>query len=137
MTRASADGHAHTDKYSQIYRILLPICITLSQLPTRHGSPALRAYIDAKYVGLARRAVPRDPWRLFPARVQRERRRQFLRRGELHRRTPHERVELVLVAREETVFPRVPAYLCVRIPAVRFVPLLTFMVGFNRFDGER
>jgi Protein of unknown function (DUF2009) len=43
------DAHAHTDKYSQIYRILLPICNTLSQLPTLYNSPALRAYIDAEY----------------------------------------------------------------------------------------
>ena len=42
----------HTDKYSQIYRILLPICVALSQLPTLYGSPALRAYIDAEYGSL-------------------------------------------------------------------------------------
>src|SRR5713226_7310498 len=36
------------DKYSQIYRILLPICNTLSQLPVRYKSPTLRAYIDAE-----------------------------------------------------------------------------------------
>src|SRR5258708_7980482 len=36
------------DKYSQIYRILLPICNTLSQLPVRYKLPMLRAYIDAK-----------------------------------------------------------------------------------------
>jgi hypothetical protein len=41
-----------TDKYSQIYRILLPICNTLSQLPTLYKSPALRAYIDAEYGSL-------------------------------------------------------------------------------------
>ncbi|KAF8494190.1 hypothetical protein F5888DRAFT_1617103 [Russula emetica] len=40
------------DKYSQIYRILLPICNTLSQLPTLYKSPALRAYIDAEYGSL-------------------------------------------------------------------------------------
>ena len=43
---------AHADKYSQIYRILLPICNTLSQLPTLYNSPALRAYIDAEYGSL-------------------------------------------------------------------------------------
>ncbi|KAI9510542.1 hypothetical protein F5148DRAFT_1178572 [Russula earlei] len=40
------------DKYSQIYRILLPICNTLSQLPALYSSPALRAYIDAEYGSL-------------------------------------------------------------------------------------
>jgi len=40
------------DKYSQIYRILLPICNTLSQLPTLYTSPALRAYVDAEYGSL-------------------------------------------------------------------------------------
>jgi hypothetical protein len=42
----------HIDKYSQIYRILLPICNALSQLPTLYNSPALRAYIDAEYGSL-------------------------------------------------------------------------------------
>src|SRR5229473_3075865 len=36
------------DKYSQIYRILLPICNTLSQLPVWYKLPTLRAYIDAE-----------------------------------------------------------------------------------------
>src|SRR5258708_6725849 len=36
------------DKYSQIYRILLPICNTLSQLPVRYKLPTLCAYIDAE-----------------------------------------------------------------------------------------
>jgi len=40
------------DKYSQIYRILLPICNALAQLPTLYASPALRAYIDAEYGSL-------------------------------------------------------------------------------------
>jgi hypothetical protein len=44
--------HVYIDKYSQIYRILLPICNTLSQLPTLYNSPALRAYIDAEYGSL-------------------------------------------------------------------------------------
>jgi hypothetical protein len=44
--------HQKSDKYSQIYRILLPICNTLSQLPTLYKSPALRAYIDAEYGSL-------------------------------------------------------------------------------------
>jgi hypothetical protein len=41
-----------TDKYSQIYRILLPICNTLPELPMLYKSPALRAYIDAEYGSL-------------------------------------------------------------------------------------
>ena len=40
------------DKYSQIYRILLPICNTLLKLPDVYSSPALRAYIDAEYGSL-------------------------------------------------------------------------------------
>jgi len=44
--------YVHIDKYSQIYRILLPICNALSQLPTLYNSPALRAYIDAEYGSL-------------------------------------------------------------------------------------
>jgi len=47
-----ARNQKKTDKYSQIYRILLPICNTLSQLPTLYKSPALRAYIDAEYGSL-------------------------------------------------------------------------------------
>ena len=50
ITRTPHD--AKIDKYSQIYRILLPICNTLSQLPTLYKSPALRAYIDAEYGSL-------------------------------------------------------------------------------------
>ena len=49
------DFDTHTplaDKYSQIYRILLPICNTLLHLPTLYGTPALRAYIDAEYGSL-------------------------------------------------------------------------------------
>jgi len=40
------------DKYSGTYCILLPICNTLSQLPTLYDLPALRAYIDAEYDSL-------------------------------------------------------------------------------------
>jgi hypothetical protein len=36
----------HIDKYSQIYRILLPICNTLSQIPSLAEKPALRSYIE-------------------------------------------------------------------------------------------
>ncbi|KAH8094943.1 hypothetical protein BXZ70DRAFT_345786 [Cristinia sonorae] len=34
------------DKYSQIYRILLPICNTISQIPSLMDKPALRSYIE-------------------------------------------------------------------------------------------
>ncbi|KAJ3740991.1 hypothetical protein DFH05DRAFT_1580352 [Lentinula detonsa] len=34
------------DKYTQIYRILLPICNTLSQIPNLMEKPALRSYIE-------------------------------------------------------------------------------------------
>jgi len=37
------------DKYSQIYRILLPICNTLSHIPTLAENPALRSYIDDEF----------------------------------------------------------------------------------------
>ncbi|CCM00435.1 uncharacterized protein FIBRA_02467 [Fibroporia radiculosa] len=37
------------DKYSQIYRILLPICNALSQIPKLVESPALRSYIDDEF----------------------------------------------------------------------------------------
>lgn len=37
------------DKYSQIYRILLPICNVLSQIPSLSTKPALRSYIEAEF----------------------------------------------------------------------------------------
>jgi hypothetical protein len=37
------------DKYTQIYRILLPICNTLSQIPTLIAKPAIRSYIDDEF----------------------------------------------------------------------------------------
>ena len=38
------------DKYTQIYRILLPICNTLSQIPTiAQSKPALASYIDDEF----------------------------------------------------------------------------------------
>ncbi|TFY82704.1 hypothetical protein EWM64_g1302 [Hericium alpestre] len=40
------------DKYSQIYRILLPICNTLTQLPNIYKDHALRSYVDAEYGSL-------------------------------------------------------------------------------------
>lgn len=43
---------ALADKYSQIYRILLPICTTLSQLQTLMDKPALRQYIVSEYGSL-------------------------------------------------------------------------------------
>lgn len=41
------------DKYTQIYRILLPICNTLQQLPEIYNSkPALRSYVDDEFGGI-------------------------------------------------------------------------------------
>ncbi|KAF5388186.1 hypothetical protein D9615_000693 [Tricholomella constricta] len=37
------------DKYTQIYRILLPICNTLSQIPMLAAKPALRSYIEDEF----------------------------------------------------------------------------------------
>ncbi|KDQ13400.1 hypothetical protein BOTBODRAFT_33707 [Botryobasidium botryosum FD-172 SS1] len=37
------------DKYSQIYRILLPICTTLSLIPTLTQKPALKKLIESEY----------------------------------------------------------------------------------------
>ncbi|KAG6373793.1 hypothetical protein JVT61DRAFT_5938 [Boletus reticuloceps] len=37
------------DKYSQIYRILLPICNTLLQIPSLSDKPALRSYIEDEF----------------------------------------------------------------------------------------
>ncbi|KAG2013219.1 hypothetical protein CC2G_010154 [Coprinopsis cinerea AmutBmut pab1-1] len=37
------------DKYTQIYRILLPICNTLSQIPSLATKPAIRKYIDEEF----------------------------------------------------------------------------------------
>jgi len=37
------------DKYSQIYRILLPICTTLSLIPTLMQKPALKKLIESEY----------------------------------------------------------------------------------------
>ncbi|KAH9899505.1 hypothetical protein C8Q73DRAFT_743433 [Cubamyces lactineus] len=37
------------DKYSQVYRILLPICNTLAQIPRLAENPALRSYIDDEW----------------------------------------------------------------------------------------
>ncbi|KAJ3531814.1 hypothetical protein NM688_g7519 [Phlebia brevispora] len=37
------------DKYSQIYRILLPICNTISQIPSLMDKPALRSYIEDEF----------------------------------------------------------------------------------------
>ena len=39
----------HTDKYSQVYRILLPICNTLGQIERVAEDAALRAYIDDQW----------------------------------------------------------------------------------------
>ncbi|KAF8656060.1 hypothetical protein AX16_002796 [Volvariella volvacea WC 439] len=41
------------DKYTQVYRILLPICNTLQQLPEIYkNKPALRSYVDDEFGGL-------------------------------------------------------------------------------------
>ena len=37
------------DKYTQIYRILLPICNSLAQIPALATKPALRSYIENEY----------------------------------------------------------------------------------------
>ncbi|KAK7062122.1 hypothetical protein R3P38DRAFT_2833542 [Favolaschia claudopus] len=37
------------DKYTQIYRILLPICTTLSKIEELAGKPAIRSYIDDEF----------------------------------------------------------------------------------------
>lgn len=37
------------DKYSQIYRILLPICNTLAQIPSLKEKPAIHAYIENEF----------------------------------------------------------------------------------------
>ncbi|KAI0787179.1 hypothetical protein BC629DRAFT_1735323 [Irpex lacteus] len=37
------------DKYSQIYRILLPICNTISHIPSLMDKPALRSYIEDEF----------------------------------------------------------------------------------------
>jgi hypothetical protein len=37
------------DKYSQIYRILLPICNTLAQIPSLEEKPAIHAYIENEF----------------------------------------------------------------------------------------
>jgi hypothetical protein len=37
------------DKYTQIYRILLPICNTLTQIQDLANKPAIRTYIDNEF----------------------------------------------------------------------------------------
>lgn len=49
--------YVSSDKYSQVYRILLPICNTLDQIPRIVENPALRSYIEDEWgspEGLAR-----------------------------------------------------------------------------------
>jgi hypothetical protein len=41
--------HNTPDKYSQVYRILLPICNTLSQIPRLNESSGLRNYIEGEF----------------------------------------------------------------------------------------
>lgn len=49
MKRKLPDNPKPPDKYSQIYRILLPICTTLSRIPDIAQQPALRSYIDDEF----------------------------------------------------------------------------------------
>jgi len=42
----------NADKYSQVYRILLPVCNTLGKLPSIYSTPSLRNYIDSEYGSL-------------------------------------------------------------------------------------
>lgn len=37
------------DKYSQIYRFLLPICNTLQQIPSLAANPSIRSYIENEF----------------------------------------------------------------------------------------
>ena len=39
----------HSDKYSQVYRILLPICNILSQIPKVLENPRLKDYVIKEY----------------------------------------------------------------------------------------
>lgn len=48
-TSSHAAADRHTDKYSQIYRILLPICNTVSKIPELMDKPALRSYIEDEF----------------------------------------------------------------------------------------
>ena len=43
------DHPGFVDKYSQIYRILLPICNTLGQIPIVAQKPALQSYIEDEF----------------------------------------------------------------------------------------
>ena len=40
------------DKYSQIYRILLPICTTISLIPELTKKPEMKKYIDGEFGGV-------------------------------------------------------------------------------------
>ncbi len=40
------------DKYSQIYRILLPICTTISHIPELTKKSELKKYIDGEFGGV-------------------------------------------------------------------------------------
>jgi Protein of unknown function (DUF2009) len=42
----------YADKYSQVYRILLPVCNTLGKLPNIYSTPSLRNYIDSEFGSL-------------------------------------------------------------------------------------
>ena len=44
-----AGCRAHLDKYSQIYRILLPITNVINQIPSLMDKPSLRSYIEDEF----------------------------------------------------------------------------------------
>ncbi|KAF7355711.1 hypothetical protein MSAN_01489000 [Mycena sanguinolenta] len=48
-TTTSPNSLLFIDKYTQIYRILLPICNTLSQIQSLAAKPAIRSYIDDEF----------------------------------------------------------------------------------------
>ena len=120
------------DKYSQIYRILLPICNTLSQIPTLAENPALRSYIEDEWGsadGLTREILA-DFFRhgfdgsgagnyfdaggsVLAILAQGCGRLTSIAARFVHRRPPDERVELVLDAGEETLLPGLPPNGCV------------------------
>jgi len=57
------------DKYSQIYRILLPITTTLSQIPNLKNSPAIHGLIEEEF-GSIDGLIKRNPRGLLPARIR-------------------------------------------------------------------
>nr|GAT58374.1 predicted protein [Mycena chlorophos] len=103
------------DKYTQIYRILLPICNTLGQIDGLAAKPAIRSYIDDEFGG--------------PDNLRREILGDFFRHGFDGSGADNfydagscvdgrltsawnwcSHLELVLTTREEALFPCFPAY---------------------------